>query len=77
MPAPSSGPRDNGDGTTPTPSPQEIHDPLAELEAIRAVLNDAHFRLGRMAAAMKQHRRQARAVQAAVQSLRQIPQLTP
>jgi hypothetical protein len=45
---------------------------LAEAEQLRLLLNDASARLGRLLSALKQHRRQARAVQAAVSSLRQM-----
>jgi hypothetical protein len=45
---------------------------LAEAEQLRMLLADASARLGRLLAALKQHRRQARAVQAAVSSLRQM-----
>jgi hypothetical protein len=52
-------------------------DPLAEAEAVRALLAEAQSRLSRLVAALKQHRRQARAVQATVASLRQLPPLGP
>ena len=67
----------NGDGVTPMRSSDEIGDPLAEVEAVRTILHEANTRLGRLVAALKQHRRQARAVHAAVQSIRQIPSLNP
>jgi hypothetical protein len=56
------------------PAPE---DPLSEAEAVRALLAEAQSRLARLLAALKQHRRQARAVQAAVASLRQLPPLGP
>jgi hypothetical protein len=53
----------------------EACDPLAEAEAVRALLAQAQGRLAHLTAALKQHRRQARAVQAAMRSLRQLPPL--
>ena len=61
----------NGDGL------QAPFDPLAEAEAVKALLSEAHSRLSRLIAALKQHRRQARAVAAAVQSLRELPPMSP
>lgn len=52
-------------------------DPLTEAEAIKNLLAEAHTRLAHLLAALKQHRRQARAVAAAVQSLRGLPPLAP
>jgi hypothetical protein len=52
-------------------------DPLAEAEAIKSLLAEAQPRLARLLAALKQHRRQAKAVAAVVQSLRQLPPLDP
>jgi hypothetical protein len=49
-----------------------INDLINEGEELRTLLNDATIRLGRLLAALKQHRRQARAVQAAVASLKQM-----
>jgi hypothetical protein len=78
MPAPPTNDRStNDDGTPPTRSPVDIGDPLVELDTIRTLLHGAIARLGRLAAAIKQHRRQARVVQAAVNSLQKIPQLPP
>ena len=73
MPNPNTGDRraDNGDGPA-TPS-----DPLVEAEAIRTLLAEAQSRLGRLLASLKFHRKQARAVRAAVDSLRQLPPLAP
>jgi hypothetical protein len=73
MPNPNTSDRraDNGDGPT-TPS-----DPQAEAEAIRTLLAEAQSRLGRLIASLRFHRKQARAVRAAVASLRQLPPLTP
>jgi hypothetical protein len=52
-------------------------DPLAEAEAIKGLLTEVQARLARLLAALKRHRRQARAVAAAVQSLRDPPPLGP
>jgi len=48
---------------------------LAEAEALRGLLQDAGVRAGRLVAALKQQRRQSRAVQQAMQSLRRLHQL--
>jgi hypothetical protein len=45
---------------------------LAEAEALRALLSEAAARSTRLVATLKQHRRQAKAVEAAVVSLRQL-----
>jgi hypothetical protein len=47
-------------------------DVLAEAEALRDQLHDALARLSRLVAALKLQRRQARAVQQAMQSLKQL-----
>jgi hypothetical protein len=69
-------PEPSTNGRTPAnPSPEKggIDDLIAEAEALRTLLSDASTRAGRLLAALKQHRRQARAVRAAVNSLRQLP----
>jgi hypothetical protein len=43
---------------------------LAEGEALRALLQEVQGRLGRLLAGLKHHRRQAKAVENALQSLR-------
>lgn len=48
---------------------------VAEAEALREVLRDAHGRAGRLCAALKQHRRQSHAVRSTLQSLRQLQRL--
>lgn len=53
------------------------HDPLTEAEAIRGLLTEAQSRLSRLIAALKQLRRQSRALRTAVQSLRELPPLAP
>ena len=45
---------------------------IAEAEELRTVLSDASMRVARLLSALKQHRRQSRAVQAAMQSLKQL-----
>ena len=45
---------------------------IAEAEALRQQLAEASIRSARLVAALKQHKRQARAVAAAVVSLRQL-----
>ena len=45
---------------------------IAEAEALRGLAQQTAVRLGRLAAGLKQQRRQARAVQAAMTSLRQL-----
>jgi hypothetical protein len=45
---------------------------IAEAEAMRTLLQDASTRVARLLAALKQHRRQSRAVQAAMHSLKQL-----
>jgi hypothetical protein len=54
-----------------------MSDPLTEAEAIKDLIGDAHSRLSRLIAALKQHRRQARAVRAAVEQIRELPPLVP
>ena len=64
----------NGNADLPPgpPGPAPL-DPLAEAEEIRALLAEAQSRLGRLIAALKQHRRQARAVAAAMAQLKNLP----
>ena len=49
-----------------------IVDLIAETEELRTVVLDASSRLSRLLTGLKQHRRQSRAVQAAMQSLKQL-----
>jgi hypothetical protein len=73
MPAP-----ERDDGHAPRPEPAngaangEAADPIAEAEALRGLLQQSLTRLGRLLAALKHHRRQAKAVGAAMQSLRRL-----
>ena len=66
----------NGDVNSPADSPTMM-DPLAEAEAVRALLAEAQSRLSRLITALKLHKKQTRAVQAAVASLKQLPPLAP
>ena len=75
-PNPAGNGRHGGNGNAdlpPEPSGPAPLDPLAEAEALRALLADAQSRLGRLVAALKQHRRQARAVAAAMAQLKNLP----
>jgi hypothetical protein len=49
-----------------------INDLITELEGLRNTLGEAANRAHRLLSALKQHRKQAKAVQAAVASLRQM-----
>jgi hypothetical protein len=55
---------------------RDLLDPIAEAEALRVVMQEALGRTSRLLAALKQHRRQSRAVQAAVESLRRLKGFT-
>jgi hypothetical protein len=61
-------------GTPPslTRSDSDVLDPLAEAEALRALLHDAQLRLSRLLSALKQQRRQTRAFHTAMDSLRNL-----
>jgi hypothetical protein len=54
------------------PPPADAPDPLAEAEALRAALAEAAARAGRLVAALKQTRRQKRALDSVVSTLRQL-----
>jgi hypothetical protein len=75
MPTPSDNGRHAGHPDAAS-SPAPV-DPLAEAEASRGLLAEAQARIGRLVTALKQHRRSARALEAAVASLRQLPPLSP
>jgi hypothetical protein len=49
-----------------------IEELLSEAESLRQSLSEASARATRLVAALKQHRRQSRVVEAAVNSLRQL-----
>jgi hypothetical protein len=74
MPAPSGNGHVPEDRTSSAASDRNggINDLIAEVESLRNLLGDAATRAHRLLAALKQHRRQAKAVQAAVTSLRQL-----
>ncbi len=74
MPEPNG--KQTGDGGS-APNGNGFSDPLAEAEAMKGLLTEAQSRLARLIASLKQHRRQSRAVRAAVDSLRQLPPLVP
>ena len=72
-------PTNNGhvsNGTPDSPGRGErgvaITDLITEAEELRTVLADASGRLARLLSGLKQHRRDSRAMQTAMQSLRQI-----
>ena len=50
---------------------------IDEAEAIREMLHEAQARLGRLVIALKQQRKQSRAVKQAMASLRQLQNLNP
>jgi hypothetical protein len=62
----------NGHSQDQTPERWGIAEVIAETEALRAVLQDASARTARLLAALKHQRRQSRAVQQAMQSLKQL-----
>jgi hypothetical protein len=62
----------NGQADEPADVPTPAGDPLAEAEALRGVLQDAQARLARLAGGLKAVRRQRRALDSALSSLRQL-----
>ena len=82
MPAPQNNgqtPRPGSPSGTPAGPPHSagLVALVEEAEAVRSLLREADGRLGRLVAALKEQRKQSRAVQAAVASLRQLQQLNP
>jgi hypothetical protein len=71
-PEPLPHPEGNGNGTSDNQRLPNLDELIGEAEAIRAVLSESQTRLGRLVAALKQHRRQARLVQAAVESIKHL-----
>jgi hypothetical protein len=72
MPPPQPAAAPNGrDGDVP-PESWTLADVIAEAEALRASLQEASGRTGRLLSALKHQRRQSRAVKAAMDSLRQL-----
>jgi hypothetical protein len=63
---------EDGPASRSPPERMSLADVLAEAEALRALLSEASGGSARLLAALKQQRRQTRAVQQAVQSLRQL-----
>jgi hypothetical protein len=63
---------EHGPAGRSAPERMSLPDVLAEAEALRALLSEASGRTARLLAALKQQRRQTRAVQQAMQSLRQL-----
>jgi hypothetical protein len=74
MPRPASNDRshENQDVAPARERPAGIDELIAETEELRATLGDAYSRVGRLLSALKQHRRQSRALRDVVASLRQI-----
>jgi hypothetical protein len=60
----------------PAPEPAQVLDPLEEAEALRSTLQEAHNRVSRLIASLRQFRKQRKVVESAVASLRQF-HLTP
>ena len=57
--------------TTSNPKPiTSFEDLMTEMEAIRRMMLDAAARAGRLVTAMRQQRRQSRAIQTAVEAIR-------
>src|SRR5262249_60114086 len=54
------------------PDRMRLADAIAETEALRALMHDASARTARLLAALKHQRRESRAVQQAMASLRQL-----
>ena len=52
--------------------PVALMDLITEAEELRTVLADASTRLGRLLSGLKQHRRDSRVMQAAVESIKQL-----
>ena len=73
MPSPqANGQVPNHSTASPEPERWGLTEVTAEAEALRGLLQDAAGRTARLLAALKHQRRQSRAVQQAMQSLRQL-----
>lgn len=68
---------ENGRANQAQPERFGIDEILTEAEAVRAQLQEASSRMARLLAALKHQRRQSRAVQAAMASLRQLHHFAP
>ena len=66
----------NGTNKGRAPEPAQVSDPLEEAEALRSALQEAHNRVSRLIASLRQFRKQRKVVESAVASLRQF-HLTP
>jgi hypothetical protein len=70
-----------GNGVAPTAPEgdrgQDLEGLITESEALRLMAQDLQVRLKRLVASLKQMRGQARAMQSAMASLRQLQQLAP
>jgi hypothetical protein len=71
MPEPRDGTPPGADGGA-DPPPPGLLDPLAEAEALRGLLQQASARLARLLSALRLHRKQNRAVELAVRSLKKL-----
>jgi hypothetical protein len=69
--------RSNGADKARGDGPPSLEDLITEVEELRGTLHGVAVRLGRLVAALKGQRRQARAVEAAVASLRHLRPLAP
>ena len=76
MPAPTPADPPNGGNGSPQPPRYGIDELIDDAEQLRASLHDAGVRVSRLLAALKQQRRQSRALRSAVASLQQL-QLGP
>jgi hypothetical protein len=63
---------EDGHSRSSQPERMSLADAIAEAEALRALLSEAAGRAVRLLAALKQQRRQSRAVTQAMRSLRQL-----
>ncbi len=72
MPAPHSNGHATDDGAERSDRGQNIVDLIADAEELRSLIADFSSRAARLVSALKQHRRQTRAVQAAMHSLKQL-----
>jgi hypothetical protein len=72
MPAPHTEPAVNGRSAPPGDPGANFDDLLTEAESLRDLLQEAQAKLARLAAGFKHHRKQSRALRAAVASLRSL-----
>jgi hypothetical protein len=69
---PRNGPERMQPSSPPLGDGEQLPDPLLEAEALRSLLHDAQLRLGRLLTALKQQRRQTRALRSVMDSLRNL-----